>query len=113
MLGLARRRGLAVRSQNEAARAAARTAGLRTPDHFFGESGPDAHWTVARTLGRLRRLPTGCSEFMTHPGYFDDELAYSRYGRQRETELIGVGSPVARAAVEALGIRLADFRSLA
>ena len=113
VLGLARRRGLAVRSQNEAARAAARTAGLRTPDHFFGESGPDAHWTVARTLGRLRRLPTGCSEFMTHPGYFDDELAYSRYGRQRETELIGVGSPVARAAVEALGIRLADFRSLA
>ena len=34
-------------------------------------------------------LPDGVSEFMTHPGWFDDDLAYSRYGRQREVELVG------------------------
>jgi hypothetical protein len=49
---------------------------------------------------------------MTHPGYCDDELAYSRYGRQRETELVGLGAP-ARAAAAALGIALRNFRHLA
>ncbi len=111
--GIARERRLAVRSQTETARAAARTAGLATTDHFFGESGPDAYWTIGRMLWHLRELPAGCSEFMTHPGYFDDELGYSRYGRQRETELVGVGSSAARATAAALGIRLVDFRALA
>jgi chitin disaccharide deacetylase len=101
-----------VRSQNAAARQAARSAGLATPDHFFGESGPDAYWTPARALGHLKRLPAGVSEFMTHPGYCDEGLFYSRYGRQRETELAGLGSQ-ARVAATALGIRLCDFRSLA
>jgi chitin disaccharide deacetylase len=110
---LARRRGLPVRSQDAMARAAARSAALATPDHFFGESGPSPYWTLERTLAHLRRLPPGCSEFMTHPGYCDDELSYSRYGRQRETELAGLGSPAARAAVAALGIQLCDFRDLA
>jgi chitin disaccharide deacetylase len=113
VLQLARERSLPVRTQSEGARAAARGAGLATPDHFFGESGPGAYWTLERTLGQLRRLPPGCSEFMAHPGYCDDELSYSRYGRQRETELVGLGSPATRAAVEALGIVLCDFRGLA
>ena len=98
-----------VRSQNASARAAARGAGLRTPTHFFGDAGAPAYWTLERTRGHLRRLPPGVSEFMTHPGYFDDDLVYSRYGRQRETEMIGLG-PEARATVEALGLRLCDFR---
>src|SRR5262249_18492104 len=38
LLDAARRLGVAVRSQNATARARALTAGLRTPDHFFGES---------------------------------------------------------------------------
>jgi predicted glycoside hydrolase/deacetylase ChbG (UPF0249 family) len=112
VLASARALGIPVRSQTAAARAAARGAGLLTPDHFLGESGPDPYWTPARTPALLRRLSAGCSEFMTHPGYFDDELAGSRYGRQRETEMVGVGSPPARAAVGALGIRLIDFRDL-
>ncbi len=112
LLGLAREGGLPVRSQGEGPRGAARSAGIPTPDHFFGEAGPEAYWTVARTLRHLRRLPHGCSEFMTHPGYFDDGLAGSRYGRQRETELVGLGSGAARTAVEALGITLVDFRDL-
>jgi chitin disaccharide deacetylase len=112
VLGVARTLGLAVRSQDEAARARARGAGLRTTDHFFGESGPDAYWSAARTLGHLRALPPGVSEFMCHPGRFDDDLGYSRYGRQREVEMIGLGAPAARAASAALGIQLRHFGQL-
>jgi predicted glycoside hydrolase/deacetylase ChbG (UPF0249 family) len=112
VLEVAREHGLPVRSQDAAARARARSAGLRTPDHFFGESGPDAYWSAARTLAHLAALPAGVSEFMCHPGRFDADLAYSRYGRQREVELIGLGAPAARAAVAALGIRLRHFGQL-
>jgi predicted glycoside hydrolase/deacetylase ChbG (UPF0249 family) len=102
-----------VRSQDDQARARARTAGLRTPDHFFGESGPGPYWSLACTLARLRALPPGVSEFMAHPGWFDDALAYSRYGRQRETEMVGLGTPAARAAAASLGVRLCHFGDLA
>lgn len=112
VLAAARRLGVPVRSQNETARRRARSAGLATPDAFFGESGPDAYWTAARALRHLRELPEGVSEFMTHPGLFDEALAYSRYGRQRETELIGLGTPVARVAAAALGITLCTFAAL-
>jgi predicted glycoside hydrolase/deacetylase ChbG (UPF0249 family) len=104
--------GVPVRSQDDAARMRARSAGLRTPDHFFGESGPGAYWSPATTLTRLRALPAGVSEFMTHPGWFDADLAYSRYGRQREIEMIGLGTPAARAAAAALGITLCTFAEL-
>jgi predicted glycoside hydrolase/deacetylase ChbG (UPF0249 family) len=112
VLDAARARGLAVRSQDGSARMRARSAGLRTPDHFFGESGPGAYWSPARTLAHLRALPAGVSEFMTHPGWFDADLAYSRYGRQRETEMIGLGLPAARAAAAAAGITLCHFGHL-
>jgi hypothetical protein len=111
VLSLAGRRRLPVRSQGPTARQVARSAGLATPDHFFGESGPGAYWTLARALSHLKRLPGGVSEFMVHPGYCDEALSGSRYGRQRETELVGLGA-AARAAAAALGIRLSDFGSL-
>ena len=112
VLAAARRLAVPVRSQNAAARARARSAGLRTPDHFFGESGPGAYWSPATTLAVLRRLPPGVSEFMTHPGWCDDGLAFSRYGRQRETELVGLGTPAARAAAAGLGLTLCHFADL-
>jgi len=112
VLEVARALGVPVRSQDPAARARARSAGLRTPDHFFGESGPGAYWSPATTLARLRALPGGVSEFMAHPGWFDADLAYSRYGRQRETEMVGLGMPAARAAAAALGIVLCSFGDL-
>jgi len=112
VLDAARRLGVAVRSQNAMARARARAWGRLTPDHFFGESGPDAYWTPATTLGHLRALPSGVSEFMTHPGRYDEALGYSRYGRQREAELIGLGTASARAAVAGLGIALCHFGDL-
>jgi predicted glycoside hydrolase/deacetylase ChbG (UPF0249 family) len=108
----ARRLGVPVRSQDPATRTRTRSAGLRTADHFFGESGPDAYWSLARTLRHLRELPPGTSEFMTHPGWCDPELSYSRYGRQREVELAALGSPAVRAAALALGITLCDFRAV-
>ncbi len=112
VLSLARDLGVPVRSQDAATRACARSAGLRTPDHFFGESGPGAYWSPATTLMLLRALPPGVSEFMTHPGWFDADLATSRYGRQRETEMVGLGTAAARAAATALGITLCTFRAI-
>lgn len=112
VLDAARRLGVPIRSQDALARARAVTAGLRTPDHFFGESGPGPYWSLARTIARLRALPAGVSEFMSHPGWFDDALAYSRYGRQRETEMIGLGTAAARAASAGLGITLCHFGEL-
>jgi predicted glycoside hydrolase/deacetylase ChbG (UPF0249 family) len=112
VLEVARALGVAVRSQDADARARARTARLKTPDHFFGESGPDAYWSVERTGRHLRELPPGVSEFMCHPGWFDADLSYSRYGRQREVEMIGLGTAVARATAAALGVELCTFAAL-
>jgi predicted glycoside hydrolase/deacetylase ChbG (UPF0249 family) len=111
-LGAAARLGVPVRSEDAATRATARTRRLPTPDHFFGGSGPAPYWSLAKTLEHLRRLPAGVSEFMTHPGFFDQDLAYSRYGRQRETEMVGLGTSAARAAATALGIRLSTFEEV-
>ncbi len=112
LLRAARRLGVAVRSQTAQARARARTAALKTPDYFFGESGPAPYWSAARLRQILRVLPPGVSELMTHPGQFDEALATSRYGRQRETELAGLGGSEARAAAATLGIRLCHFGHL-
>jgi chitin disaccharide deacetylase len=112
VIALAQRLHVPVRSQDATARDRARSAGLNTPDHFFGESGPEAYWSPARVRAHLRNLPDGVSEFMVHPGWFDDDLAYSRYGRQRETELVGLGAADARSAVAGLGITLCHFGQL-
>lgn len=109
---LARELGVPVRSQDETVRRAARAGGLRTPDHFFGESGPEPYWSAERLLSHLAALPDGVSEFMTHPGFFDADLAYSRYGKQREVELEGLTDPSVRRAVEAHGVRLCHFGEL-
>lgn len=112
VLDVARALGVPVRSQDPEARARARAAGLRTPDHFFGESGPDAYWSTARVVRHLRELPPGVSEFMCHPGWFDADLAYSRYGRQREVEMVGLGGAAARVTAAALGVTLCTFHDL-
>jgi chitin disaccharide deacetylase len=112
VLDFARAIRVPVRSQDEETRAAARALRVRTPDHFAGESGPEPYWSRERVLEHLRTLPEGVTEFMTHPGYFDEDLAYSRYGRQREVELDGLTDPAARERVAREGIRLAHFGSL-
>ncbi len=98
-----------VRSQDETVRTAARRRRLRTPDHFVGDAGVEAYWSADRLLDRLRTLSGGVTEFMTHPGYFDDDLAGSRYARQREVELAGLTDRRARELIGREGIRLAHF----
>jgi predicted glycoside hydrolase/deacetylase ChbG (UPF0249 family) len=112
VLEFARALRVPVRSQDDRVRSAARLAKLRTPDHFAGESGPEPCWSPERVLAELRALRDGVTEFMTHPGYFDEELAYSRYGRQRETELAGLTDPRARELIAREGIGLAHFGAL-
>ncbi len=113
MLFFARALKVPLRAVDADTRAAARRERLRTPDHFMGESGPEPYWTAERVLEHLRALPAGVSEFMTHPGYFDDDLAYSRYGRQRDLELAGLTDARARELIAREEIRLAHFGALA
>jgi predicted glycoside hydrolase/deacetylase ChbG (UPF0249 family) len=112
VLDFARALRVPVRSQDAAVRDAARAAKLRTPDHFAGESGPEPYWSAERLLAHLGALPAGVTEFMTHPGYYDEDLSYSRYGRQREVEVAGLTDPRVREAVERQGIGLASFADL-
>jgi predicted glycoside hydrolase/deacetylase ChbG (UPF0249 family) len=49
---------------------------------------------------------------MCHPGYFDEALAYSRYGRQREVELEGLTAQSAREALRSSGVLLCHFGTL-
>lgn len=109
VMDFARAIGVSVRSLDDRGRAAARRLRIRTPDHFVGDAGAEAYWSTERVLAHLRDLPGGVTEFMTHPGYFDEDLAYSRYGRQRETELVGLTDPRARELIASEGIRLAHF----
>ena len=109
VLDFARAIKVPVRSQDPSVRAAARRLKLRTPDHFIGEAGPEPCWTPERVLAELASLPEGVTEFMTHPGHYDADLAYSRYGRQRDAEMAGLTDPRAREAIARDGIRLAHF----
>jgi predicted glycoside hydrolase/deacetylase ChbG (UPF0249 family) len=98
-----------VRSQDDDVRAAARQRKLRTPDHFVGDAGAEPYWTAERVLAALEDIAPGVTEMMAHPGYFDDDLAYSRYGRQRETELRGLTDARARDLIARESIRLSHF----
>jgi predicted glycoside hydrolase/deacetylase ChbG (UPF0249 family) len=103
---------LPLRSQDAGIREGLRRRGARTTDHFVGGDGAEPYWTPARLLDTLAGLPGGLTELMCHPGHFDETLAYSRYGRQRETELVALCDPEARATVERLGIRLGHFGTM-
>jgi predicted glycoside hydrolase/deacetylase ChbG (UPF0249 family) len=103
---------LPVRSQDAGFREGLRRHGLRTADHFLGDAGAEPYWTTERLLDTLAGLPVGVTELMCHPGRYDEALAWSRYGRQRETELAALVDPEVRATLERLGIRLCHFASL-
>jgi len=103
---------LPLRSQDPGFREGLRRYGVATPDHFVGDAGAEPYWTSARLLDVLAALPVGVTELMCHPGYYDDALAHSRYGRQREVELAALCHPEARATVERLDIRLTHFGRL-
>ena len=103
---------LPLRSQDSGFRDGLRRRGIVTTDAFVGDAQIEPYWTTERLLDQLATLPLGVTELMCHPGVFDEALAYSRYGRQREVELAAFCDVEARATVERLDIRLCHFGAL-
>ena len=85
-------------------------ARIRANDQSFGLA-----WTGAvtepRVLGLLEHLPAGVSELYCHPA--DGGLADALPGDRPLEELAALTSPVVRARVTALGVRLISFGDLA
>jgi predicted glycoside hydrolase/deacetylase ChbG (UPF0249 family) len=103
---------LPLRSQDVGFREGLRRRDVATTDHFVGDAQVEAYWTSERLLDHLATLPLGLTELMCHPGVFDGDLAYSRYGRQRDVELLAMCDPEARATVQRLDIQLCHFGAL-
>ncbi len=101
-------RSLPVRAINELMRRALRSGGLKTPDHFIGDVGSQAFWTLARLRQALEQLPTGVTELMCHPG-FAPTMMRSGYAVQREVELETFIHPSARSLLDRFEISVADF----
>lgn len=113
--GLARvaaRRRLPVRALDAAMRASLTNAGVRTTDHFIGDAGKQAYWTLEQWRSSLKRLDGGVTELMCHPGHVPSQVK-SGYSAQREIELKTLLSAEAKAALREEDIELADFRLLA
>jgi predicted glycoside hydrolase/deacetylase ChbG (UPF0249 family) len=102
-----------LRSQDPGFREGLRRRGIVTTDAFLGDAQAEPYWTSERLLDQLATLPLGVTELMCHPGIFDEALAYSRYGRQREVELAALCDAEARATAERLDIQLCHFGALA
>ena len=112
VLSVALTAAMPLRSQHPGFREGLRRHRVRTPDHFVGGDDPSPYWTLERLLDGLATLPLGVTELMCHPGHYDEELAYSCYGRQREVELAALTHAEARATLERLDIRLCHFGTL-
>ena len=82
-----------VRSIDAEMRARLIARGLSSPAYFLGDAGLEPYWTIRRLLSTIQALPPGVTELMCHPGYFDADIAYSRYGRQREVERQALCAP--------------------
>jgi predicted glycoside hydrolase/deacetylase ChbG (UPF0249 family) len=107
----AAKRGLPVRALDEPMRRALRQAGVRVTDHFAGDAGASAYWTLERWREVLGQLSPGLTELMCHPGQAPSEVR-SGYAEQREVELATFLSPEARRALTESGVTLTDFRAL-
>lgn len=103
---------LPVRSVDEGMRHTLRQHGVATNDHFLGEAGTEAYWTLERLEQALASLPEqGAIELMCHPGY-RPEAVRSGYAEQREVELATFLHPRARRALAAAGLAPSSFRAL-
>jgi predicted glycoside hydrolase/deacetylase ChbG (UPF0249 family) len=87
--------------------------GCRMADHFegFRQTGRVEEAWLAEVV---RRLPTGITELMCHPGYLRADLAAAptRLKVSREQELRALISPFVRQAIQEAGVRLVSYRSL-
>jgi predicted glycoside hydrolase/deacetylase ChbG (UPF0249 family) len=101
---------LPVRSIDKATRSALRKARAATNDHFIGEAGEAAYWTLERLEKALEQLPkSGVIELMCHVGYAPTRIE-SRYSTQREVELATFTNPSARAWLERLEVTPVSWR---
>jgi predicted glycoside hydrolase/deacetylase ChbG (UPF0249 family) len=105
-------RGLPVRALDKPMRQVLRGAGVVVTDHFVGDAGAEAYWTLARWRDVLAQLPEGVTELMCHPGLVPSDVQ-SGYSAQREVELATFLSGEARQALQEAGVTLTDFRSVA
>jgi predicted glycoside hydrolase/deacetylase ChbG (UPF0249 family) len=87
--------------------------GLAHPDRFIGTFFGREVLTLEALLKLLQDLPAGASELMCHPGYDDAALASSTYRAEREIELKLLTHPAVCEQVQALGIELVTFGTLA
>jgi hypothetical protein len=102
-----------VRSIDAAMRSIITARGLGSPAYFLGDAGDAPYWTVTRLLSIIPTLSPGVTELMCHPGYFDDSIAYSRYGRQRDVERQALCSPEVASRLQEQGIRLVTYAAVA
>lgn len=89
---------------------------LSMPDYWVGISNMASHAdgiTVKNYLTMLRNLPHGFSEFVTHPGYVDEDLKrWSTYLDHRVLERQVLLSAELREALHASDIHLAGYRDI-
>lgn len=112
LIRAARAAGVPVRSINEPMRRELKAHGVPTNEHFIGDAGAEAYWTLERFESAVATLPaSGVIELMCHPGY-RPEAVRSGYSAQREVELDTFLHPGAREALKRAGITPADFRVL-
>ncbi|MBI3330179.1 MAG: ChbG/HpnK family deacetylase [Nitrospinae bacterium] len=112
LLDLATPLKLPVRGLDVHMRLAIRGRGLWTPQEFLGDVAEAPYWTVARLVAAIRELRPGLTELMCHPGYFDDAIAYSRYGRQREVERAALCDPTVTSAGQDMGVQLVTYAAV-
>jgi predicted glycoside hydrolase/deacetylase ChbG (UPF0249 family) len=103
---------LAVRSIDAHMRATVTARGLGSPAQFLGDAGDEPYWTVTRLVATIPMLSPGITELMCHPGYFDDTIAYSRYGRQRDVERQALCAPEVAARLREQRVQLVTYAAL-
>lgn len=91
----------------------AQAHGILSPQWFCGVANT-GRLDRDSVLATIRSIPDGVTEFMCHPGQYDQELERSvtRLRSTRETELQALTDPVVRTTVETQGIKLISYRDL-
>jgi chitin disaccharide deacetylase len=101
-----------VRSIDPQMRATMTARGLGSPEHFLGDAGNEPYWTVTRLLTTIQALQRGVTELMCHPGYFDEAIAYSRYGPQRDVERQALCAPEVAAVLRERAVELVTYAAV-
>jgi predicted glycoside hydrolase/deacetylase ChbG (UPF0249 family) len=87
--------------------------GCRTTDHFAGFH-LTGRFGAPELAALIRRLPSGTTEFMCHPGRCGPELlaARTRLKQSREAELRALTDPEVHRELDQAGVALVNYRGL-